>query len=59
MNNKIHKEILVIEDRKLNYSNPAHFRSKCYSDNTGDNNRNVGNRLDDKNLWLEDFKSPE
>lgn len=55
----IGKEILFTKDIQLNHSNSSRSRSKYYSDNVIDSNYNVGNELDNKELWLDNFESLE
>lgn len=54
--NMVSKEISITEDSQPNHSNPTRSRSEYYCDNTVDNNRNIGNGLGDKDLWLDNFE---
>lgn len=58
-NTVVSKKIFITEDRQFNYSNSTGSRSKCLGNNAINNNRNVGNRLSNKNLWLNNYEDSE
>lgn len=46
----ISKEILVIKDKSFNYFNLIYFKSKCFGNNTINNNYIINNRYNNINL---------
>lgn len=59
MRDMVGKEISFTEEIQPKHSNSNRFRSKCHSDNTLDSNRNIGNGLGNKELWLDNFEGSE
>lgn len=59
MRDMVGKEIFFTEEIQPKHSNSNRFRSKCHSDNTLDSNRNIGNGLGNKELWLDNFEGSE
>lgn len=53
------KEILFTREIQTNHSNPNVSGSKYLTHNAVNNNRNIRNRLGNKELWLNNFEGPE
>lgn len=59
IHDKIDEEILFTKEIQPNHSNTNRSRNAFYSDNVVDSKRNIGNRLGNKEIWLDDFESSE
>lgn len=50
------KKIFFTKEIQPYHSTPNHSRSKCHSGNVIDINCNLMNKLDNKELWLDNFE---